>query len=141
MNVQNIKKYAFRLVVAAGLTVIVMSTSQAQDRRRRGGWDRQGQAQQQDQRRRNDCYGQVDRNGNIDRNHNGIDDRYETRDGRVDINQNGIADQDENNGRYGRDRGYNGNGGYYGNRGYGNNNSEFQKGYMDRRSRPTGADL
>ena len=39
---------------------------------------------------------QVDRNGNIDRNHNGIDDRYEVR-GRVDRNRNGIPDQDERN--------------------------------------------
>ena len=39
---------------------------------------------------------QIDRNGNIDRNRNGIDDRYEVR-GRVDINRNGIPDQNERN--------------------------------------------
>src|SRR5689334_17950598 len=136
----NIKKFAFGLVVAAGLTVSTMGTAQAQD------WRHRGQVQPQ----RNGGYGQVDSNGNIDRNHNGIDDRYETRDGRVDINQNGVADQDERNGRYGRNNGnygrndqygrngswgrndgYNRNDGYYGNGGYGVNSGEFQQGYRD----------
>jgi len=75
--------------------------------------------------------GQVESTGNIDRNKNGIDDRFETRDGRVDINQNGVADQDENNGRYDRDRGSYGNNGYDRNRGNGMNNADFQQGYRD----------
>jgi len=99
----------------------------------------QGRDRRIDPQRRNGDYGQVESTGNIDRNKNGIDDRYETRDGRVDINQNGIADQDEQNGRFGRNPGYNGN---YGNRGYGNrgydnyggygvNNFDYQQGYRD----------
>ena len=85
--------------------------------------------------------GQVESTGNIDRNKNGIDDRYESRDGRVDMNQNGIADDNERFGRYERndrnDRNH-GNQGFYGNRGnYGdgdyryNNNADFQRGYRD----------
>lgn len=130
---KNIRKYAFGLVMTAGLTVGAMNTAQAQDWHNRG-----GNVQQ-----RNGGYGQVDSNGNIDRNRNGIDDRYETRDGRVDINQNGVADQDEQNGRYRNGR--NGNYGYnndryndYGNRNgrYNNgsngyNNFEVQQGYRD----------
>jgi hypothetical protein len=95
------------------LGIGAISSANAQDRR----WERQRRG--------------VESTGNIDRNRNGIDDRYETRDGRVDINRNGVADQDE---RYGRNRGYNGynrNNGYYGNSGYGYNNSEVQKGYRD----------
>src|SRR5690349_12452001 len=70
--------------------------------------------------RRMNC-GQVDRNGNIDCNRNGIDDRYEVN-GKVDRNQNGIPDQNE---RYGR-RGYNN----YNN--YRNNGAVRQVGYYDR---------
>jgi hypothetical protein len=95
-----------------------------------------------DDHRRNGGYGPVNPvTGNIDNNHNGIDDRYETRDGRVDLNQNGIADQDENyrrddnrrygNGRYDNDD-YNRNDGYrnhrYGHYGY---NAELERGYRD----------
>lgn len=129
---KNFKKYAFGLAVAAGLTVTGISTAQAQDWQRRGD-NRQGQVQRQ----RGQASGQVDSNGNIDRNRNGIDDRYETRDGRVDINQNGVADQDENNRGYGNqgrydNRGY-GNGNYrgYSNASYGYNNGELQQGYRD----------
>lgn len=68
--------------------------------------------------RRMNC-GQVDRNGNIDCNRNGIDDRYEVN-GRVDRNQNGIPDDNE---RYGRNRGYNS---------YRNNGAVRQVGYYDR---------
>ncbi|MBS1787308.1 MAG: hypothetical protein JST85_06290 [Acidobacteria bacterium] len=82
--------------------------------------------------------GQVESTGNIDRNKNGIDDRFESRDGRVDMNQNGIADDNENFGRYDRNDRYRGDQGYYGNRGnYGNgdyrynNNADFQRGYRD----------
>ncbi|MDQ3014097.1 MAG: hypothetical protein M3X11_25750, partial [Acidobacteriota bacterium] len=94
-----------------------------------------------EQQRRNGVYGQVDRN------RDGIDDRYETRNGRIDVNRNGVPDRVENNRGYGRNDGYNdgyyGNGGnrndgYYGNGGYGNgsyggygNTAEMQKGYRD----------
>jgi hypothetical protein len=113
------------------LGVGAFTSAHAQDWR----WGRQ---------RRDGNYGQVDRNGNIDRNRNGIDDRYEAY-GQVDINRNGIPDSQENYDRNRRNRGYYGNDGYYGNRGnngyygnrgydnygYGVNNSEFQKGYRD----------
>ncbi|MCI0664455.1 MAG: hypothetical protein L0220_25630, partial [Acidobacteria bacterium] len=82
----------------------------------------------------------------IDRNRNGIDDRYEAN-GQVDRNQNGIPDSQENYDRSRRNRGDYRNDGWYGNRGYGNdgwygnrgngnygygvNNAEFQKGYSD----------
>jgi hypothetical protein len=69
--------------------------------------------------------------GNIDRNRNGIDDRYEAN-GQVDINQNGIPDSQENYDRSRRNRGSYGNRGYGNdNYGYGVNNAEFQKGYRD----------
>ena len=125
MNTQNIKKFAFGLVVAAGLTVTTMSTAQAQD------WNRRGSGRQVQQQ--NVGNGQVDSNGNIDRNRNGIDDRYETRDGRVDINQNGIADQDEQNGRF-VNPSRNGNRAY-GNANYQFNNAAAQQGYRDGLSR------
>jgi hypothetical protein len=67
----------------------------------------------------------VENTGNIDRNRNGIDDRYEVN-GQVDINQNGIPDNQERYGRYGRDRR---NDRYDSNRGY--NNGDFQRGYRD----------
>lgn len=119
-------------VLAAG----AFSTANAQGRHR----ERQRRVEQP---RRNRSYGPVESTGNIDRNRNGIDDRYEAR-GQVDINQNGIPDNQERYNRYGRNRGYNvnrgyyGNGGYYGyngyygNRGvYGYNNSDYQRGYRD----------
>jgi hypothetical protein len=68
----------------------------------------------------------VESTGNIDRNRNGIDDRYEVN-GQVDRNQNGIPDNQERYGRYGRDQRYNGNRGY--------NNGDFQRGYRDGLSR------
>jgi hypothetical protein len=122
------------------LGVGAFSSADAQDWR----WERQRRIEEQ---RRNGNYGPGDRNGNIDRNRNGIDDRYEAY-GQADINQNGVPDSRENYGRSRRNRGYYGNDGYYGNRGYGNdgyygnrgygndgyyggNNSEFQKGYRD----------
>ena len=71
--------------------------------------------------------GPVENTGNIDRNRNGIDDRYEVN-GQVDLNRNGIPDNQENR-RFGRGRGYYGNDGYYGNRGY--SNFDFQQGYRD----------
>jgi hypothetical protein len=131
----NFKKGIVSLALLGSfiLGVGAVSDANAQDRR----WERQRRIEQQ---RRNGGYGQVDRNGNIDNNRNGIDDRYETRDGRVDIDQNGIADQDEEYGRYGRydrydrygrNRDYYENDGYYGNRSYDYNNYEFQRGYED----------
>jgi hypothetical protein len=69
--------------------------------------------------------GQVESTGNIDRNRNGIDDRYEAN-GKVDLNRNGMPDSQEPYGRYDRDR-------RYGNRGY--NNADYQRGYRDGLSR------
>lgn len=126
---KNLKKGLVSVALAGSfvLGIGALGSANAQDRR----WERQ---------RRN---GQVESTGNIDRNRNGIDDRYETRDGRVDINRNGVADQDERNGRYRRNNGYYGNNGSYrndgyygnngsyGNRNYGYNNYDFQKGYND----------
>lgn len=147
MNVKNIKKFAFGLVVAATVSVTGFSFAQAQD----GRWERNRRDNDQNERRdrrdqgRNDGYnGQVDRNGNIDRNRNGVDDRYENnrnsrvdRNGNIDRNRNGVDDRYENNRRYGRNDGYYGNGGY-GNGGYNNgsyggygNSAEAQKGYRD----------
>src|SRR5215470_8316124 len=99
MNIQYFKKYAFALALGVGFVTAPglsgLSTAQAQDYPRRQ--NRRDDVERRVEPRRNDgYYGPVDRNGNIDLNRNGIDDRYETRDGRVDINQNGIADQDEN---------------------------------------------
>ncbi|MBK8315512.1 MAG: hypothetical protein IPL01_16430 [Acidobacteria bacterium] len=101
---QNIKKHAFGLLVMAGLTISVMPSAQAQGWQWPRGTDRRGQSQQQDQRQRNDGYGQVDRNGNIDHNRDGIDDRYQTnrdpridRNGNIDRNRNGVDDRYENN--------------------------------------------
>src|SRR5689334_9897422 len=127
----TLRKTILSVVLAGGfiLGAGVFSTANAQDWR----WNRQ----------RNRDYGQVDRNGNIDRNRNGIDDRYEVN-GQVDINRNGIPDNQEGYYRNGRNRGYNGyygtggyrdygyygNGGYYGG-GYGYNNYDIQRGYRD----------
>jgi hypothetical protein len=126
MMMNNFKKGIVSLALAGSfiLGVGAVSSANAQDRR----WERQRRIEQQ---RRSGDYGQVDRNGNIDNNRNGIDDRYETRDGRVDINRNGIADQDEEYGRYGRNRDYYENDGYYENRGYDYNDDEFERGYQD----------
>jgi len=129
MNIQNFKKYAFALfmgvsfVLASGLSSF--STVQAQNYQRRQNNTEFGRCIE---RHRNNDYGPVGSNGNVDLNRNGIDDRYEV-DGQVDINQNCIPDNEENNGRFGRDRGYNGNNGVFGNRGY--NNSDFQQGYRE----------
>jgi len=131
----NVKKVIVSLGLVGSLIIGMGLFSSANAQGRRG-------ERQRNIERRGGSNGQVESTGNIDRNKNGIDDRYETRDGRVDINQNGVADQDENNRRYDRNRGYYGNDGYYGNRGYGNdgyygnrgynvNNAEFQKGYRD----------
>lgn len=129
----NLKRNMLSLALTGSFIVGLgaLSNADAQGRQRRDIPQRGGQ-------------GQVESTGNIDRNKNGIDDRYESRDGRVDMNQNGIADDNENYGRYGRDRGYYGRdrgygnqGGYYGNRGnngnwgYNNNNFDFQQGYRD----------
>ncbi len=139
----NLKRNMLSLALTGSFIVGVgaFSNADAQGRQRRDMPQRGGQ-------------GQVESTGNIDRNKNGIDDRFESRDGRVDMNQNGVADDNEygrygqNNGRYGRNRGY-GNQGAYGNRGYGNdnygygnrgygnddygynNNADFQRGYRD----------
>src|SRR5215210_5918168 len=99
MTIQNFKKTAFGIALALGFVITTglssLTTVQAQDRR--GG-------------QRGASNDQVDRNGNIDRNRNGIDDRYETRDGRVDRNQNGVADENErSNSRNRRNDGYYGN--------------------------------
>jgi hypothetical protein len=129
MKKDLLKKGIVSLALAGGfiLGTGALNNANAQSRQRRI-----------DPSRGNGNYGQVESTGNIDRNKNGIDDRYETRDGRVDINQNGIADQDEQNGRYGRNPGSYGNygrdrGSYgtYDNRGFGVNNSDFQQGYRD----------
>src|SRR5262249_11554776 len=63
----------------------------------------------------------IESTGNIDRNRNGIDDRYEVN-GQVDINRNGVPDNQERYGRYRRNDW---------NRGYNNNNGDFQQGYRD----------
>lgn len=140
MNNNLLKKSIISLSLTASLILGVgaFSTVAAQNRRQ----ERQRRIEPQ-------RGGQVESTGNIDRNKNGIDDRFETRDGRVDINQNGVADQDERARRNNRDRNYGyygnrgyGNYGYYGNRGYGNygyygnsgygvNNYDFQRGYRD----------
>lgn len=88
--------------------------------------------------------GPVESTGNIDRNRNGIDDRYEVN-GQVDINRNRIPDNEEGyyRGRrnrddwYGDDRYYENRdrygdrGGWYNrDRGY-NNSADFQQGYRD----------
>jgi hypothetical protein len=98
------------------------------------GWRNRGANERRDQRRdvpqRNRGW-----NNRVDRNRNGINDRYEQnrnvyRNGRIDRNRNGINDRYENrypNGRYGNN-GYYGN---YGNRNYGYNSAEEQKGYRD----------
>ncbi len=134
----NLKRNLLSLALTGSFIVGVgaLSNADAQGRQRRDIPQRGGQ-------------GQVESTGNIDRNKNGIDDRFESRDGRVDMNQNGVADDNEygrygqNNGRYGRNQGYDnrgyGNQGNYGNRGnygngdygYNNNNADFQKGYRD----------
>ena len=121
MNTQNIKKYTLALALGAGFGLTTFTTANAQNYQRRQ--DRREVERRGDQRRNDANYGPVDSNGNIDRNRNGIDDRYEVN-GQVDINQNGIPDSAEN---LRRDRGYNGNNGAFGNHGY--NNSEFQQGY------------
>jgi hypothetical protein len=64
----------------------------------------------------------VEATGNVDRNKNGIDDRYEVK-GQVDRNQNGVPDSQEGYSQNGRNRGHNGNKGY--------NNADFQHGYND----------
>jgi len=81
---KNIKKMILSVVLTGGfiLSTGAFSDVNAQD----WSWQRQHRHSSN----------QVDRNGNIDRNHNGIDDRYEVR-GRVDRNRNGIPDQDERN--------------------------------------------
>jgi hypothetical protein len=110
------KNGAFALVLMGSFAFGLSATANAQGRRDR---DR--------------GYGPVEATGNIDRNRNGIDDRYEVN-GQVDLNQNGIPDNQE--GYRGRGRGYNGswgNYGQYGNRGY--NNFDFQRGYSDGLSR------
>ena len=138
MNVKNIRRYAFGLVVAASLTVTGLSSVQAQD----GRWDQNRRNDSQNDRwergrdrreqGRNDGY-----NGQVDRNRNGVDDRYENnrnsridRNGNIDRNRNGIDDRYENNSRYGRNDDYYGNGGYGNYGGYGNS-AEMQKGYRD----------
>jgi hypothetical protein len=111
------KQSALALVLTGSLVFGLNATANAQGRRGDRG------------------YGPVEATGNIDRNKNGIDDRYEAN-GQVDLNQNGIPDNQEGYGRYGRDRGYNGNSGQWGgwnNRGY--NNGDYQRGFSDGLSR------
>jgi hypothetical protein len=111
------KQGALALVLTGSFAIGLNATANAQGRRDR---DR--------------GYGPVEATGNIDRNRNGIDDRYEAN-GQVDLNQNGIPDNQEGYGRYGRGRGYNGNwdNGQFGNRGY--DNFEFQRGFNDGQNR------
>jgi hypothetical protein len=80
----------------------------------------------QTQREQRSTRAPVEGTGNVDRNRNGIDDRYEAQ-GQVDLNRNGIPDNQEGYSRNGRNRGYNGNRGY--------NNGDFQRGYSDGLSR------
>lgn len=134
MTHPSLKNYGFALALGIGFVIapsfLSLSTVQAQEwryqqqrrieqqRREELRRQRQMERQQRQQQRgvygRNDpYYGQVDESGNIDRNQNGVDDRW------------------ENDPRY-----RNGNGGYYGNddRYYGNkgyNNAEVQKGFRD----------
>jgi len=112
MRTDNLKKTIVSLALTGSFLIGAgaFSATSAQDRRY--------------QRQRANC-GQVDRNGNIDCNRNGIDDRYEVN-GKVDRNQNGIPDQNERAGR----RGYN-------NYRYNDNNYRYnggvrQVGYYDR---------
>jgi hypothetical protein len=115
---KNFKKTILSMALAGGfiLSAGAFSNANAQDWRQH--------------RQRYNGYGQVDRNGNIDRNRNGIDDRYEVN-GRVDRNQNGIPDQNERYWRY-RNGGYYGNYGYYGYRNNGYNNPVRYTGWYDR---------
>jgi hypothetical protein len=119
MRKDIIKKVALALVLVGSSIVGLSATANAQGRSNR---DRGS--------------GPVEATGNIDRNRNGIDDRYEAQ-GQVDLNQNGIPDNQE--GYRGRGRSNNG-----GNRGYGNhggyanggyNDGDSQRGYSDGLSR------
>src|SRR5215831_14267060 len=138
---KDIFKQSALALMMAGSLIVLGATANAQGRRDRDYRD----------------YGPVEATGNIDRNKNGIDDRYEAY-GQVDLNQNGIPDSWEgyhqdgpNRGHYSND-GYYGNSGYYGNRGandgyngnwgnrgyYGNrgyDNVDLQRGYSDGLSR------
>lgn len=143
---QKFKKYSFALALGLGLLVgpglADFSEVQAQNPRprqdrRNDRWERD---RRQDQRRvygQNDGYsGQVDRNGNIDRNRNGVDDRYENNrnseldyNGNIDRDRNGVDDRYENYGgydNYGRYENYD-----YGNYGGYGDNAEAQKGFRD----------
>src|SRR5215831_19504193 len=83
------KQSALALMIAGSL-IVLGATANAQGRRDREYRD----------------YGPIESTGNIDRNKNGIDDRYEAQ-GQVDLNQNGIPDNQENHGRFERnDRGF-----------------------------------
>jgi hypothetical protein len=88
MRKDIIKKVALALVLVGSSIVGLSATANAQGRSNR---DRGS--------------GPVEATGNIDRNRNGIDDRYEAQ-GQVDLNQNGIPDNQE--GYRGRGRSNNG---------------------------------
>jgi hypothetical protein len=88
MRKDIIKKVALALVLVGSSIVGLSATANAQGRRN---GDRGS--------------GPVEATGNIDRNRNGIDDRYEAQ-GQVDLNQNGIPDNQE--GYRGRGRSNNG---------------------------------
>jgi hypothetical protein len=135
MKKEMLKKGVVTLALTGGLLIGfgTLDTANAQNPR----WNGQRRVEQP---RGNGGYGPIESTGNIDRNRNGIDDRYEVN-GQVDINQNGIPDNQEGYnrngnfpGRYDRDRGFYGNNGPYGNRGY-NNNADFEQGYRDGLSR------
>jgi hypothetical protein len=126
----TLKNLAFLLalgtafVLAPGLSML--STVQAQD------WRYEQQQRRLEEQRRREEYRrqrQMERyqrggyNYGIDRNQNGVDDRYENR------GYYGNGGYYGNEGYYGNDRGYYGNDRYYGNSGY--NNAEYQKGYRD----------
>lgn len=97
------------------------------------------QQRREEQLRRQGWDGRVDRNGNVDLNRNGVDDRFENnRDGyrhRSDRNRNGVDDRYEygrqRSGRYDNGGGYYDNDRYYGNGGGYRNSEEEQKGYRD----------
>ena len=95
MNTQNFKKYAFALLLGMGFVLASglssFSTAQAQNYPQRQNNTEFGRCIE---RHRNNDYGPVGRNGNVDLNRNGIDDRYEV-DGQVDINQNCIRQRGE----------------------------------------------
>jgi hypothetical protein len=122
--------FALALLCAFGFTLASSGTAQAQYR----GRDRRESNRdwRRDRRER-------DRGNVLDRNRNGVDDRYE-RGNVYDRNRNGVDDRYENGGVYGRNRNgvyergggyYGNNGGYYGRGGYNVAQAAANQGYRD----------